>query len=851
MTAVQGTDSARLRRVFELEIERGCDNKTVIGGLDRMLIQMSEDGLITPASPLAQRFKALPASGYRSLCDDDRKSWVEGTIVALSAPRPSGSPLSRDAGVRMRESLPTGESRKTPDRATPPARSGRATRPAAIRSRPEQPEGPSASVPASALKLDSPLTRLPGVGKAAVERFEKLGVSSAADAVFLFPRRFNDFTDVRKISELRPGSQLQTVVGTVFSVAEVRFGRRIRGAQAVITDGSGMLKAVWWNMPYVVRGIPEGSEVVLSGKVREYRGRLQMENPEYEVFDDETMTAGRMIPVYPATSGLGQRTIRRAVKAAVDGLADHVNDPIPESARREHAVAPIATAIRGYHYPENAAQAEMSRRRLALGEFVAVQAAVLMRRAEWQEGNDAPVLEVEAEGTGFLGSLPFGLTGAQQRCIAEIDRDLRGPHPMLRLLQGDVGSGKTVVAFSAMLAAVRSGYQAALMAPTEILAEQHYRSLSRVLGGDEVSPLAGVFAPPWLGRPLRVLLLTGSLTASQKQNIRGDAAHGGADIIIGTHALLEDDMEMPRLGLAVVDEQHRFGVLQRARLRQKGLNPHLLVMTATPIPRTLALTVYGDLEVSTIDEMPPGRKPIKTRWYQPQERDDAYAFLRKHLDAGEQAFIICPLVEESETLDVRSAEQEYQHLSEGPLGGYALELLHGRLPGKQKDEIMGRFGRGEVQALVSTSVIEVGIDVPNATVIVIEGAERFGLSQLHQFRGRVGRSETQSYCLLFPSEEDPGPEARERLEAMCETTDGFELAEVDLRMRGEGETWGKLQSGSNTMLRVARLTDREILLKGREIARNVLARDPKLQRPENYPLAAAAKPFLEKATEAN
>ena len=828
MSAVQPADAVRLRRVFELEKERGCDNKTVVGGLDRMLIQMAEDGLMTPASPLGQRFKALPSSGYRSMGDDERKAWIDGTINALGNARPAPAPA-----------------RTIPGRGKPPARRRPATR------SDDFDDDAPASVPAGSLKLDSPVTRLPGVGKAAAEKFEKLGVETAADAVFLFPRRFNDFTDVRKIRDLQPSSQPQTVVGTVFSVGEVRFGRRVRGSQAVITDGSGLLKAMWWNMPYVARGMPEGAQVVLSGKVREYRGRLQMENPEFEVFDEETMRAGRMVPVYPATTGLGQRTIRRAVKAAVDQLAGQVNDPIPEAARKTHQVPPIADAISTYHYPENYRQAEQARQRLALGEFVAVQAAVLMRRAEWQEGNIAPPLSLEQERAGFLQSLPFGLTNAQQRCIDEIDRDLKGPHPMLRLLQGDVGSGKTVVAFSAMLAAVRSGFQAALMAPTEILAEQHYRSLSRLLGGDEVTPLAGMFAPEWLGRPLRVLLLKGSLTAAQKAQVRGDAAHGGADIVIGTHALLEDDMEMPRLGLAVVDEQHRFGVLQRAKLRQKGMNPHLLVMTATPIPRTLALTVYGDLEVSTIDEMPPGRKPIKTRWYQPHERDDAYTFLRKRLDAGEQAYVICPLVEESETLDVRSAEQEYEHLSQGPLRGYTVELLHGRMTGKVKDEVMGKFGRNEAQVLVSTSVIEVGIDVPNATVIVIEGAERFGLSQLHQFRGRVGRSAQQSYCLLFSTEEDPGPEARERLQAMCDTTDGFALAEVDLQMRGEGETWGRLQSGNNTMLRVARLTDREILLKGRQIAQDVLARDPKLQRPDNYPLAAAAKPFLEKATEAN
>ncbi len=827
MSAVAGTEAGRIRRVFELERERGCANQAVIGGLDRMFIQMREDGLIADGSPLDRRIRDLPREGYRSLDEDARRNWIDGTLRALGA-----SPAAATS--------PTPPRRSTPTRRRPPA---------AIAAHTD--DAGSAAAPARRLRLDSPVTHLPGVGKSAAERFERLGVTNAGEAVFLFPRRFNDFTDLRKIRDLRPSSTPQTVIGTVFSIGEVRFGRRVRGAQAVITDGTGMLKAMWWNMPYVARGMSEGQQIVLSGRVREYRGRIQMENPEYEPADDDSLEGGRLQPVYPATAGLGQRTIRRAVKAAVDQLAAEVNDPVPGWIREKEQLTPIANVIREYHYPPDPGGVERSRQRLAIGEFLAVQCAVLMRRAEWQEGNDAPPVALAEDRDAFLGALPFPLTRAQQRCLGEIEADLEGPHPMLRLLQGDVGSGKTVVAFASMLAAVRSGYQAALMAPTEILAEQHYRSLSRLLGGEELSALSGMFAPDWLGRPLRVLLLTGSLTAGQKAQIRGDVAHGGADIVIGTHALLEDDVAMPNLALAVIDEQHRFGVMQRAKLRQKGLNPHLLVMTATPIPRTLALTVYGDLEVSTIDEMPPGRQPVKTRWYQPHERDDAYRFLRKRLDEGEQAFVICPLVEESETLDVRSAEEEFEHLRTGPLAGYNLELLHGRMSGKSKDEIMGRFGRGESQVLVSTSVIEVGIDVPNATVIVIEGAERFGLSQLHQFRGRVGRSEKQSYCLLFSSEEDPGPEARERLEAMCETTDGFQLAEVDLRMRGEGETWGRLQSGANTMLRVARLTDRDILVRARKMAEQVLARDPMLQKPEHWPLAAAVKPFLEKATEAN
>ncbi|MEO6397902.1 MAG: ATP-dependent DNA helicase RecG [Tepidiformaceae bacterium] len=841
-------DVTRVRRVFELELERGCQNQVVIGGLDRMLIQMKEDGLLTD-SPLASRVAALPATGYRSLEEDARRDWVRTTIHALT-PSPAAklsAPVSSAPPGRIPPSRPAGAAGRM-------APATRRTRPAASRVQDEG-DAPSIAAPPTqspaALRPDSPASHLPGIGKSAAEKFEKLGVVTASDAVFLFPRRFNDFSDLRKIADLQPAKAPQTIVATVFAVSEIRWGRRVKGTQAVLTDATGSLRVVWFNMGYIARALSEGMQVVVSGRVKDFRGRLQMENPEFEPLDDELDHTGRLIPVYPATAGLGQRTIRRAVKAAVEQLATRVADPVPAWLREETKLPPVAQAIATYHYPPTFVAAENARQRLAVGEFLAIQVAVLMRRAEWQQGEKSQFVDLGENHRPFFDSLPFQLTPAQERCLEEIFGDLRRTHPMLRLLQGDVGSGKTVVAFGGMLAAVASGYQAALMAPTEILAEQHYRSFARLLGGEATGALSGVFVPQWLGRPIRVLLLTGSLTASQKLQIRSDTAHGGADIIIGTHALLEAEVLIPRLALAVVDEQHRFGVMQRAKLRQKGLNPHLLVMTATPIPRTLALTVYGDLEVSTIDEMPPGRLPVKTRWYQPHERDAAYDFIRKRLDAGEQAFVICPLVEESETLDVRSAEEEFDHLSNGPLRGYTLDLLHGRMNARQKEEIMARFGRGESQALVSTSVIEVGIDVPNATVIVIEGSERFGLSQLHQFRGRVGRSSQQSFCLLFSSEEDPGPEATERLEAMVDTTDGFKLAEVDLKMRGEGEAWGKLQSGVNTMLRVARLTDRELLLQARAMAAQVLARDPYLQKPEHYALAATVKPFLEKAAEAN
>ena len=796
------TELSRLRAVFERELEQGAANSEITGGLDTLLIRMVDNGVIARGHPLYERIRGLQrGGGYRGLTEEGRRKWLERAIPAAG----DGVPAPSAASGRKRPLAP-----------------------------------------------DDPVTRLPGIGKSAAERFEKLGVTTAGDAALFFPRRFRDFTDVRRISDLEPDGLPKTVVGTILKSGQLRYGRRVRGSEAVITDGSGSLRLVWFNMPWVHRGLKEGEELAVSGTVTVYRGRMQMANPpEYEPFDSNLMRPGRLLPTYPGTQGLGQRTIRRAVGYAVEQLADRLPDPVPGWLAQEEGLEPFGDCVRAYHTPETLRDVESTRQRLALGEFLAIQVAVLQRRAAWQHDQHAPELDFAAHLDGYLDSLPFRLTNPQRRALDEILADVGNTAPMLRLLQGDVGSGKTVVAFAAMLAAVAAGRQAALMAPTEILAEQHYRSLTTLLGGGE-SAFEGMFAPDWLDqRPLRAALLTGSRTAAEKKRVREAAAHGGADIVIGTHAIIEEAVELPRLALAVVDEQHRFGVDQRARLRQKGANPHLLVMTATPIPRTLALTVYGDLEVSTIDELPPGRLPVITSWVEPGEREEAYDFLRERLDEKEQAFVICPLVDESEVLDVRSAEEEFERLRSGPLAAYRLDLLHGRMSGRQKDEVMGRFSSGETDVLVSTSVVEVGIDVPNATTIVIEGAERFGLSQLHQFRGRVGRSDRQGYCLLFSSDEDPNPDAQNRLRAMERTTDGFELAEVDLEMRGEGEAWGMAQSGGNGMLRVARVTDRDLLTDAREMARRILARDPLLQKPEHRGVAMNARPFLESATEAN
>ena len=794
---------ARLRGVLERELANGVADRDIPGGLDALLIRAVEDGAIARGHPLYERIRALQRSGgYRALTPEGRRRWLE-RAAAVADPR-----------------------------------AGPAERPADARGRPLAP--------------DDPVTRLPGLGRSAAERFAKLGVHTAADAARFFPWRFEEFTDVRRIADLTPGDLRQTVVGTVVSA---RMTPGYRGSkprsEAVITDGFSSLRIVWFNNRWAARGLRKDEEIIVFGKVDVFRGRPQMTNPEYEPFDADVMCPGRLLPVYHGTQGLGQRAIRRAVAAAVEALAPRLPDPVPAWLAKEERLAPYGDCVRAYHAPETHADAERARRALALREFLAVQTAVLRRRAAWQEGDPAPALSFAAQLDGYLAALPFTMTRSQRGALDEVLADVAGPAPMLRLLQGEVGSGKTVVAFAAMFAAVAGGHQAALMAPTEILAEQHYRTLTTLLGGGRDALFAGIFEPPWLGRAVRTDLLTGSRAAADKARVRAKAAHGGADIVIGTHALIEEAVALPRLALAVVDEQHRFGVDQRTRLRGKGGNPHLLVLTATPIPRTLALTLYGDLEISTIDELPPGRKPVQTEWVQPDARAVAYEFLRERLDAREQAFVICPLVDESEALDVRSAEEEFERLRAGPLAGYRLDLLHGRMKGRQKDAVMSRFAAGETQVLVSTSVVEVGIDIPNATTIVIEGAERFGLSQLHQFRGRVGRSDRQGYCLLFSSDEEPNPEARARLEAMVGTNDGFALAEKDLELRREGEVWGMAQSGGNAMLRVARPRDRDLVVEAREMAGRVLARDPLLQRPEHRDLAVAAKPFLETTTEAN
>jgi len=552
-----------------------------------------------------------------------------------------------------------------------------------------------------------------------------------------------------------------------------------------------------------------------SGKVGLFLGHKTLENPSFEDVDEEMVATGRLTPVYPLTEGMSNKKLRMLVKMALDDYAELIIDPLPDFVADEHHLIGLTQALRQAHFPADHEELQAGLRRLAFDELLYIQLGVLQRRRELQSATALPLASDEEMLARYREGLPFALTNAQGRVLEEIGRDLERTVPMTRMVQGDVGSGKTAIAAAGMYVAAANGAQSALLAPTQILAEQHYRSLSKLLGT--------LTRPD--GTPLTAALLTGRVGGSEREAVLAGLVAGEIDIVVGTTALIQDAVEFANLGLVIVDEQHRFGVEQRGALRSKGLQPHLLVMSATPIPRSLALTLYGDLDLSIIDEMPPGREPINTKWFRPRERERVYAFIRHEAQAGRQAFIVYPLVEESEKVDAGAAVTEAERLQSDVFPDLRLALLHGRMSGQEKDEVMRAFAAGEYDVLVSTTVIEVGIDVPNASVILIEDAERFGLAQLHQLRGRVGRGQHKSYCALVSKAE--GGEAGERLHALEATQSGFILAEKDLELRGPGDFLGTRQSGLPD-LRVAQLSDMETLTTARAAAQSLFVQDPTL-----------------------
>ena len=680
---------------------------------------------------------------------------------------------------------------------------------------------PAAKAPAG---LDTPLQYLKGVGPHRANMLGRLGLGTVRDALNHFPRDYQDRRDFVPFHKL-PLGETGVVQGTVFGVAPPRRGSRAP-VQVTFRDQTGYFTALWFGRGFLAQVFKRDQRVVLYGKkVLAKDRRVVLESPEFEVVDEGERTSihmGRVVPVYALTEGLPQRWLRLFLHEIVETNAQAAPDILPDGIRRQRALLPVAAAYRGVHFPEQLDDVDAARRRFAFEDFFVLQVGLALKRRRQAREQGRSLAPPGALVARLLGALPFALTSAQERVWSEIRADLARPVPMNRLLQGDVGSGKTIVAVMALLTAVEAGCQAVLMAPTEILAEQHFRTLQAL-----VEPLG-----------LSVAWLSAGQRARERQAALESLRSGAAAIGVGTHALIQETVELQSLGLAVVDEQHRFGVLQRASLRGKGEHPHVLVMTATPIPRTLALTLYGDLDVSVLDQLPPGRTPIQTRVRFEPTRERIYAFIAGELRGGRQAYVVCPLVEETEASDLKAATEMAERLQAGPFREFRVGLIHGRLPFDAKDTVMRAFKAGEIDVLVATTVIEVGIDVPNASVMLIEHAERFGLAQLHQLRGRVGRGAAKSFCILLAS----GPmsdEAKQRLDAMEATQDGFRLAEADLKIRGPGEFFGTRQSGLPEFRTASLVTHVRLLEEARQDALELVTRDPGLRLPEHRALREA------------
>jgi ATP-dependent DNA helicase RecG len=656
------------------------------------------------------------------------------------------------------------------------------------------------------------VTELAGVGPKKAEGLSELGIETVLDLLMHYPRRYIDRTNEALIRDMVVGEEAM-VLATVKRVETRRTKQRRTLVQIDVTDGSGYLRCTFFNQPWREKQLKPGAQAVFYGKLDLFQGRKQMTNPVVDLVGDRT---GKIVPVYPQSEKAQLTTweIGGWVEEALR-RAGELEDPVPEPVLDRFDLIDRDAAIRGIHVPESSDEHKVARKRLVFDELLRIQ-LVLVRRKRELEATSVGIAH-DTSGAlvrAFHAQLPFPLTGAQVRAIAEIEADLAKPVPMHRLLQGDVGAGKTLVAVSALLVAVQGGHQGALMAPTEVLAEQHFLGVRALLEGFSLPSDGDLFGE----RPLRVELLTSRVPAAQRTKLVERLAAGEIDILIGTHSLIQEKVAFKSLGVAVIDEQHRFGVEQRAALRTKGAAvPDVLVMTATPIPRTAAMTVYGDLDVSVLDELPPGRTPIKTVWARgPLEEEAAWARVREEVALGHQAYVVAPLIEESEKLEVRSAEETYHELRAGELEGMHLALLHGKVPAKDKEQVMDAFRTGAVDVLVATTVIEVGVDVPNATVMVILDADRFGIAQLHQLRGRVGRGAAVSWCYLLGGGNTP--ESEERLSALERTTDGFELAEVDLELRGEGTIMGTRQKGRNDLRLASLRRDKDWVAKARDVA---------------------------------
>lgn len=818
------TDLDWLWSLLQREGQAGATN-LISGGIDAAMRAAirgeSRDSVVRKI------YRHLPASGYAALGLDDRKFWLQRALATIEI-------------VRSSENMRTITSAKSDkQKKAAPAKSKKVS-PARAR---------KSQIAPGELGLDAPLSdAASGLSQSDLKKLSVTkSIATIRDALFYFPRTHNDYSSiVRKATDLIP-DEMQTFRGVVRRTYVRKTKKGLFFAEAVLNDLEGRpVKAIWFNLfrtqGQIAQRLPVGSDVALAGKVRLKSKSFEFQAPEIERLDsdvDQGKVAGRHAPVYSLTEGISQQKLRSALSRILDKFANRIEDPLPEEIRERQHLVPLRQAVTDWHYPASDETRGAAQRRISFDQLLINQLQAIGRRQDWIQGQ-AFELGEESATKVFINSLPFPLTGAQIRSLSEIRVDLTKSAPMARLLEGDVGSGKTVVALAAMLSAIESGTQAVLMAPTEVLAEQHYRTILKLLADKETGSelLQGMVDTPGFDRPLRVVLLTGSTKGKERTAAIELLKHGGADIAVGTHALIQEGVDYFRLGLAVIDEQHRFGVMQRAALRKKGqvvgvdgtTTPHLLVMSATPIPRTLRLASRGDLAFSRLDELPAGRSPVATKFVQGLERLEAYAQIRKEVSEGRQAFIICSLVEGSDNIQARAATDEFERLRTEVFADISdsITLVHGRMSSTEKDAKMRSFSDGQSSILVATSVVEVGIDVPNATVMLIEDADRFGLSQLHQFRGRVGRGLDAAYCYL--AADAPTADAEQRLNTLEVNTDGFKIAEADLEFRGPGELFGVEQSGEGvTNLFAAALLDIELISAAKEEAEILLEKDPGLK----------------------
>jgi len=786
-----------LKNVLDLERKLEFNDRAVMGGLDRFINHIAEQlGWIRDVEP-------LKGTNYAALSPGQRHRWASAIMGQLG---------STNSAQRM----PKKSKSKT---ASNPKRKPSKTR--------------------TNYDLNTPLSNLIFIHKATRSKLTRLGIRNLRDLLRLFPNRHVDYSKVTKIQDAIHG-EMTTVVGRVIRSEVAKIGPAPGAAKITINDGTELLEATFFRQAYLTHKFKQGNLITLSGEIGSFNNRLQMQNPEHEQLYEENSDnsqqnksqlthAGILLPVYPSTDGLAQRSLRSATRKSLDVGLPILDEFLTQDIKKRNSLMDLSEAYESIHYPKSTEDQVQARRRLAFDELFMYQLAALKKRWEWRDRESGIQIDRDKGQrvvTSFLNSLEFHLTIDQQESLNALLKDMASGAPMGRLLQGEVGSGKTVVALCALLAVISASYQGAFMAPTEVLAEQHFLSIANQLNAESVSneprdTVRQAILPSSGNQRMNIVLLTGSLQTSVKSRIQQMIANGEADLIIGTHALLQDQVMIPRLGLAVVDEQHRFGVEQRGALTQQTPRPHLLGMSATPIPRTLSLTIYGDLDITTLKILPEGRQPITTSLATNEiEKNHAYELVRQQIAHGKQAFVVCPLIEPSDSIEAASALEELKKLQQSEFKNLRVGLLHGRMKLAEKQDVMERVRNNEIDILVATPVIEVGMDIPNATVMIIMSANRFGLAQLHQLRGRVGRGEDESYCILMANSKDDL--ASERIEAMVKYSDGFVLAEEDLRIRGPGDFMGTRQSGWDE-LKIATIDDVDLLRIARKEASDLMA----------------------------